>query len=57
MLESAQDLIAVLVGLIVLWFLFGGLVNQTCLWGEHRGAQRKRQRLVGSSRGGRSSSR
>lgn len=62
MFESAQDLIAVLVGLVVLWFLFGALINQERLWQErlwrdHKSVPRKRQRLAGPSRGGRASSR
>ena len=34
MFESAQDLIGVLVGLVVLWFLFGALINSERAWRE-----------------------
>lgn len=37
MAESAQDLIGVFLGLVALWFLFGGLIKEERLWdGRHR---------------------
>ena len=43
MVESMQDLIGVLLGLVVLWFLFGALIRQERLWeGRHAGRQRNR---------------
>ena len=32
MVESAQDLIGVFLGLVVLWFLFGALIRQASVW-------------------------
>jgi hypothetical protein len=55
--ESARDLIAVLLGLVVLWFLFGAFLDQERLWGPHRGGQRRRQPMAGRPHGGRSLSR
>ena len=53
MVESAQDLIGVFLGLVVLWFLAGALIKQECLW-EQRPAGRhapaagpRRSRLPG----------
>jgi hypothetical protein len=54
MLESAGDLIAVLLGLVVLWFLFGAFLDQERLWGSHSGDQRRRQPMAGRPHGGRS---
>jgi len=39
MVESAQDLIGVFLGLVVLWFLFGTLIREECLW-DRRTAER-----------------
>jgi len=53
MVESAQDLIGVFLGLVVLWFLAGALIRQGCLWerrpaGRHAPAVRpQRSRLPG----------
>ena len=47
MFESAQDLISVLVGLVVLWFLFGALTNSERAWGEQGLGPRRRHRLAG----------
>jgi hypothetical protein len=47
MFESAQDLISVLVGLVVLWFLFGALINSERAWREQGVGQRRRHRLAG----------
>ena len=47
MFESAQDLIGVLVGLVVLWFLFGALINSERAWREQGVGQRRRHRLAG----------
>lgn len=53
MVESAQDLIGVLLGLVVLWFLFGALIRQECVWdrrhaGRHSpGGRPQRSRLPG----------
>jgi hypothetical protein len=52
--ESARDLIAVLLGLVVLWFLFGALINQERFWGPHRSGQDRRQSRAGRPHGGRS---
>jgi hypothetical protein len=56
MFESAQDLIGVLVGLVVLWFLFGTLINSEWAWREQGMGQRRRHPLAGL-RGHRSSGR
>jgi len=32
MVESAQDLIGVFLGLVALWFLFGALIKEERLW-------------------------
>ena len=50
MFESAQDLISVLVGLVVLWFLFGALINSERAWREQGVGQRRRHRLAGPAR-------
>ena len=47
MFESAQDLISVLTGLVVLWFLFGALINSERAWPEQGVSQRRRHRLAG----------
>ena len=47
MFESAQDLIGVLVGLVVLWFLFGALINSERVWREQGLGPRRRHRLAG----------
>lgn len=54
MFESAQDLISVLVGLVVLWFLFGALINSERAWREQGVGRSRRHRLAGP-RGHRSS--
>jgi len=54
MFESVQDLISVLVGLVVLWFLFGALINSEGAWREQGVGQRRRHHLAGP-RGHRSS--
>ena len=56
MFESAQDLISVLVGLVVLWFLFGALIKSERAWREQGVGQRGRHPLLGP-RGHRSSGR
>jgi hypothetical protein len=47
MFESAQDLISVLVGLVVLWFLFGALINSERARREQVVGPRRRHRLAG----------
>jgi hypothetical protein len=47
MFESAQDLISVLVGLVVLWFLFGALINSERARREQGVGPRRRHRLAG----------
>jgi hypothetical protein len=32
MVESSQDLMGVLLGLVALWFLSGALIRQECRW-------------------------
>jgi hypothetical protein len=54
MLESAGDLIAVLLGLVVLWFLFGAFLDQERLSGSHSGDHRRRLPMAGRPHGGRS---
>ena len=56
MFESGRDLIGVLVGLVVLWFLFGALINSERAWREQGVGQRRRHPLAGP-RGHRSSGR
>ena len=56
MFESARDLIGVLVGLVVLWFLFGALINSERAWREQGVGQRRRHPLAGP-RGHRSAGR
>jgi hypothetical protein len=48
MFESAQDLISVLVGLVVLWFLFGALINSERARREQGVGPRRRHRLAGT---------
>ena len=47
MFESARDLIGVLLGLVVLWFLFGALINSERAWREQGVGQRRRDPLAG----------
>jgi len=47
MFESAQDLISVLIGLVVLWFLFGALINSERARREQGVGPRRRHRLAG----------
>jgi len=54
MVESPQDPIGVFLGLVVLWFLFGTLIREECLWvrgpaGRHLpGGHPQRSRLLGN---------
>jgi len=45
MFESMQDLTAVLVGLLVFWFLFGALIKQERMW-EQRGVAHRRRHVA-----------
>jgi hypothetical protein len=49
--ESANDLISVLVGLVVLWFLLGALIRHGRLWAGHPGRRGARHRLAGRFHG------
>ena len=52
MFESAQDLIAVLLGMVALWFLFGALIKQERLWNDQSLGRRRRRPMAGPPRGG-----
>ena len=54
--ESANDLIWILVGLAVLWFLFGSLIRHERLWeGQQHRLRRRHQPLTARPHGTRSS--
>ncbi len=53
--ESAGDLVAVFMGVIVLWFLMGSLLDEERIWRRHQG--HRGQPSTGRPHGGRPSGR